>query len=110
MKAEHRHQLQTNLLADRMGRLYQSVKSTPRNTSTMVWVFMLLALATLALWQYWGHATQTESSAQWIDVNLATHDPRVGLGRLKGIANEYKGSMAGRAANFQTARFRLHSG
>ena len=46
MKAEKRHQLQRNALADRMGRLFETMKSSPRSSSTLVWAFIIVTLAT----------------------------------------------------------------
>jgi hypothetical protein len=110
MKAEHRHQLHKNLLADRMGRLVESMKSTPKTTSALVWTLVLLSLGTLAVWQYWGHATQVDSSARWTDVDAATHDPRGGTEKLQYISKNYPGTLAARTAEFQTARLLLQEG
>lgn len=110
MKAEHRHQLHTNLLADRMSRILQSVKSTPRTTSTMIWVFVLVALGLLASWQYWSRAAQVDSSAAWTQVDIATHELPFSPERLLSLGNEEKGTLAGRTATFQAARKYLSLG
>jgi hypothetical protein len=110
MKAEHRHQLQTNALADRMGRLLQGMKSAPKSTSTLVWVFALLVLATFAVWQYAVSSTGRERSALWTSVDEATRNPTAGSEALRNISNENPGSIAGRAARFQLARWNLQQG
>jgi tetratricopeptide (TPR) repeat protein len=107
MKAQHRHDLQTNILADRVGRLLQGMKSTPKSTSMLVWVLVLLSFGTFAVWQYWGHATETQHSAIWTEVDEATHDPRASLSKLQSIGTEHPGSIAGRTATFELARYSM---
>jgi hypothetical protein len=110
MKAEHRHQLQTNALADRMGRLFQGMKSAPKSTSTLVWVFLFLVLATFAVWQYTASATMKDRSELWTRVDDATHSPTAGAGELQRIADNNPGTIPGRAAQFQLARSSLQQG
>ncbi len=51
MKAEHRKELQTNYLADRMGRLMQGMKAGPQNTGSMViWGEAATPVSTTAGW------------------------------------------------------------
>jgi tetratricopeptide (TPR) repeat protein len=111
MKAEHRHQLQTNELADRMGRFLQGMKSAPKTTSTLLWVFVLLALAVIAVWQYAANATVKDRSALWTSVDDATHNPTTaGLDGLEVIESKNPGTLAGRAAGFELARWKLQQG
>jgi hypothetical protein len=107
MKAQQRHQLHTNLLADRLGRLLKDMKSTQRTTSNLVWFLVLVALASFVAWQYGAHASQTQTSALWTDVDEATHDPLQGPRELANIGDSYPGSFAGRTARFQLARLDL---
>ena len=102
MKAEHRHQLQTNALADRMGRLLKGVREAPKSTSTLIWVFVLLALGTFAVWQYAARATVSERSALWTRVDEATHDP-AGPVKLEAFETGNPGTLPARAAGFQRA-------
>jgi hypothetical protein len=110
MKAEHRHQLHTNALADRMGRLLQGMKSAPKSTSTLVWVFTLLVLGTFALWQYTANATMRERSDLWTKVDNATHSPTAGSGELQTIAKDNPGTIPARTAQFELARWKLQQG
>jgi hypothetical protein len=110
MKAEHRHQLHTNILADRVGRLFQGMKSAPKSTSALVWVLVLLSFGTLAIWRYWSHASEANSSALWTEVDVATHDPRAGLRDLQNIGNQNPGTIPGRTADFELARLSLQNG
>jgi hypothetical protein len=104
MKAQQRHQLHTNVLADRVGRFLNEMKSTRKTTSTVVWSLVLVALASLGVWQYAAHATQTQSSALWSELDEATHDPLSGQRELATLADSNPGSFAGRTARFQMAR------
>ena len=44
MKAEHRKELQTNALADRMGRFFQRMKARPRKKSVFLWFVVILVV------------------------------------------------------------------
>ncbi len=116
MKAEHRKELHTNLLADRVGRLYQNMRSAPNSTSILVWVFLLLAVGTLAVWQYISGSTQSSRSALWGEVNTTLRDPellQIREGRievLKRIGDDHPGTIAGRTAHFEAARLLFESG
>ncbi len=109
MKAEHRHQLQTNALADRMGRLLKGVREAPKSTSTLIWVFVLLALGTFAVWQYAARATVSERSDLWTRVDEATHDP-AGPVKLQAIETLNPGTLPARSARFLRARWNLQHG
>src|SRR5260370_28391639 len=109
MKAEHRHQVQTNALADRMGRLLKGVREAPKSTSTLIWVFVLLALGTFAVWQYAARATVSERSDLWTRVDEATHDP-AGPVKLQAIETLNPGTLPARAARFLRARWNLQQG
>ncbi len=109
MKAEHRHQLQTNALADRMGRLLKGVREAPKSTSTLIWVFVLLAFGTFAVWQYAARATVSERSDLWTRVDEATHDP-AGPVKLQAIETLNPGTLPARAARFLRARWNLQQG
>jgi hypothetical protein len=51
MKAEHRKELETNALADRVGRAVQGMKQMPRKR-TFVWVLAIGLVAVVAYWFY----------------------------------------------------------
>jgi hypothetical protein len=110
MKAEHRHQLHTNALADRMGRLLQGMRSAPKSTSTLIWVFILLALATFAVWQYALNATAKERSALWTGVDQATHSSAASPSGLQTIERDNPGTIPARTAGFAQARWTLQQG
>jgi hypothetical protein len=119
MKAEHRKELQTNLLADRMGRLVQGVRSGPRSTSVGVWVIAVLALATLAGW-YFADSTRGTQGSAWVrlggitgsveDQNLGTAADLTDERALNEVIQNYPGTLPARAARYQRARMLLNRG
>ena len=111
MKAEHRRDLHTNLLADRMGRLVQGMRSSPKTTSVLVWAFIVLAVGTYVFWQYAASATQTERSALWEQLDEASHNPATGGPKaLADLAHEHRGSIPARTAEFERARLSFQQG
>ena len=55
MKAEHRKELETNLLADRLGRIVQGVKGGPRNISRFNFILILMAALVVGLGGFIGY-------------------------------------------------------
>jgi hypothetical protein len=119
MKAEHRKELQTNLLADSMGKLVQKVKSPASTRSVVLWVIAALVVAVVGVWLYSvNHATDSSGNL-WvkIDGEMYTNGDRIDESRqadvvkdFQEIAKEQKHGMAGRVARFQEARFLLPIG
>jgi hypothetical protein len=115
MKAEHRKELQTNYLADRMGRLVQGVRAGPRSSSPIPWVIGLLAVGTVLAW-YWASAGRGKQSSAWIRLEAgpslaearSRNDSRELLtDRLSRIIRDNGGTIAARTARFQQARLML---
>ena len=63
MKAEHRKELQTNALADRLGRLLQGVQSKPSSGVVLFGGLIVLAVAILLGWRYYYTARARSRSA-----------------------------------------------
>lgn len=111
MKAEHRKELHTNLLADRMGRFLQGMKSGPKTKSMLGWVFAILAVGIFAVWQLVSSATSAQRSSLWVQIDSALYDPPETMAdSLEAIAQANKGTLPARAARFQTARLLLQQG
>jgi hypothetical protein len=107
MKAEHRKELQTNFLADRMGRLLQGVRSGPQSkSSAAIWVLAILTLGTLLLWYVVG--ARSNHSPLW--VKFEEDSLRGDTAGLSQLARENPGTLPARAAWFQTARLLLEGG
>ena len=65
MKAEHRKELQTNVLADRLGKAIQGIKEGPsRGTMLFVGVVALAGLLIFVWWYFWS-TSQAAESARW---------------------------------------------
>jgi hypothetical protein len=110
MKAAHRKELHTNALADRMGRLVESVKAGPTPTSIIVWIFVAVAVGTFAVWRYYSNTAPVTDSARWVELRQATHDPGGMPADLESISKHDKGTMQARIARFQLARLFVREG
>lgn len=108
MKAEHRKELETNVLASRLADFVRSVRQGPRRTSIVVWVFVFLALAAGGAWYYYGSVTAQHEAILWVNVDTATAE--ADLKKLQELAEDNPGTIPGRTARFQRARIQLHQG
>lgn len=104
MKAEHRKELETNLLADRMGRIVHNVRSGQRSTATIAWVIGVLAVVVVVIWLFARNSGGSHSAA-W-----AALDENTNPDALRKIAADNPGTMVARAARFQRARVLLQAG
>jgi tetratricopeptide (TPR) repeat protein len=111
MKAEYRHQLQTNALADRMGRLVQGMKSGPPASRAALWVLGGLAIGVIVLW-YVVSGLSANRSQVWVDFDSASVTDSVprALASLQQIAAQNPGTIPARTAEFQRARILLGDG
>jgi len=104
MKAEHRKELQTNALADRMGRMVQRVKTGPSRRSVL-WIVLavLVVVIYVGLTIYWNGKRATMSGL-WAEVG----DGHLTMRAKEGIAlspwiAEYQGTNPALAARYQIA-------
>jgi tetratricopeptide (TPR) repeat protein len=107
MKAEHRKELQTNVLADNLGKALQGIKEGPsRGTLIFVGVVALAGLLIFIWWYFWS-ASQATDSARW-----TAWDGLTTTAALDGFAQnkDNQGTTQGRVARFQIARVSLLSG
>jgi hypothetical protein len=103
MKAEHRRELNTNALADRMGRLVQGMKEPTQGRSAVLWVIGAVALLTLGGWYLFSGAAGW--SGYWL-----RFDGETNVEKLQTLVSESQGTMPARAARFQKARIELRNG
>jgi len=105
MKGEHRKELQTNILADRMGRLVQGMKLGHKPTSLVLWVIAGLALATLIFYWYYSTTVRSGRSELWVKVadDINRNDASA-LDSLDKIADDNPGTMPALVARLQRAR------
>lgn len=97
MKAEHRHELKTNVLADSMGRLVQNFRGGPRRNSTIIWLLGILAVATAGAWYL------STGNAGWSGLWMKL-DSESRVQELDDIIKAGPGTLPARTARFQKAR------
>jgi hypothetical protein len=102
MKAKHRHELETNALADRMGKLIQDVKENPKAATRFAWIVGGVIIAIVLAWYF---VSGSSTSDQWVKL-VGNDDPA----SLAQIATTSPTTMAGRAALLQRARILLPKG
>ncbi len=100
MKAEHRKELHTNVLADRLGKFYEGLKTGPQSTSNAVWVVVGLLVLVAAAWWYFHRS----APLPWTELQNASEQ------KLADLAKDHRGTPLARAARFQEARQFLESG
>ena len=110
MKAEHRHRLETNALADRVGRVVQTVKSAPATQSLALWLGVLAIVIVIISWQLFRSASYTETSTLWRTLDGATENVGEVMHTLENLQDEHAGTTAGTSAGFLLARIKLQDG
>jgi tetratricopeptide (TPR) repeat protein len=108
MKAEHRKELHTNVLADRLGKLLQGFREgfgRPSNTALLVWGGIFVAIVLLIGWKVYSNARTRSKSAEWRQLDEASN-----FGDLEKIAGENPGSSPARIVRYQMARVHLRRG
>jgi hypothetical protein len=103
MKAQHRHELHTNALAERMGRLVHGIKQNPRSNTWIAWIIGIVGVVVALAWYFSSGAAGW--SALWVKLDGET-DPR----ELQTIAQAGPGTLPARTARFQQARLGLQQG
>lgn len=98
MKAEHRKELETNALANWMGRVVESSKGSSKNTYILTAVIAVLLIGVAVGW-YLINSSTKKASERW-----RKFDSVATLAELEQFAKDNKGTMAARAARFEEAR------
>lgn len=102
MKAEHRKELQTNLLADRMGRVLQNVKTRPNRQVVFYVVLALVVVVVLLGVYFWRWSATNRNSIGWVAFESATNEKV-----MREIAEEYSSTPQGQSARMQIAWLHL---
>lgn len=103
MKAEHRKELQTNELADWMGRNLDNLKTNKRSWTTGAAIVLLVGGAIAA--SVYFLRGPSGSAALWGKLNIATDTKE-----LEKLAQEHPNTRVGRAALFEVARIQYQEG
>ncbi len=102
MKAEHRKELQTNILADRMGRMLDTVKTRPSRRGVLLVLLILVVIVGggIAYVVYQGGIN--DNRQRWVEF-----DKTVDFKTLQDVAKDYEKTNQGKAARAQIAWVRL---
>jgi hypothetical protein len=107
MKAEHRKELQTNVLADTLGRALQGMKQRPSRNTVLVATLVLLAVVLFVVWRYFSTSAAESDSDHWVQLDsLATPEQLEKFTENKDLQD----SAQGRLASFKLARLKLNQG
>jgi tetratricopeptide (TPR) repeat protein len=119
MKAEHRHELKTNVLADTLGRAVQGLKAGPSRHTLLIGVVAVVVIV-IGVTAYFIWKGQKENrSALWekfdgaggtLDKAANPDDLQAALGKLKELAEQNPHTLPGAAAQFDRARVLLRRG
>jgi tetratricopeptide (TPR) repeat protein len=119
MKAEHRHELKTNALADTMGRALQALKTGPSRHSLLILIVVVVAAALIGTGYFiWKQHRETQSDL-WAQVDDAERrldhatdakDVEDALKNMKDIADKNAGTPQARALQADRARALFHRG
>jgi hypothetical protein len=108
MKAEHRKELQTNVLADHLGRMMTSLKSGSRSTALIFWISAAVLIALVVVIVVMKNRSERSRSALWTQLDVATSTGN--LSDLEQVAEKNPGTVQARTAQFQRARLLLEQG
>jgi hypothetical protein len=107
MKAEHRHHLKANVVAESLSRAYESIKHGPSRLGWILFGLAAVIVLVIVLWRYFARSSEESASTLWTRWDgLSTPS------QVKQFAdNKDNASKApGRVARFQQARIDLHAG
>jgi len=110
MKAEHRKELHSNVLAHHLNTWIKAVKSKSSPTSITFWVFGALILVLIGAWFYYQSYKAKAASALWTRLDVATSTGNVRALQEIADANASRGTVQARTARFQIARLKLQRG
>lgn len=101
MKAEHRKELQTNVLADRVGKMVETMKHRPKGRGALYVVLAIVAVVGLLFVSQWRKASARANSERWFQLEDGARN------YINTLIKDYPGTNPGRAARFQFAWYAL---
>ena len=107
MKAEHRKELQTNVLADKLGRVLQNMRAGPSRGTVVLLTVAVLAVVLGLVWYYFWKSKEESTSRLWLRWDGITTEQE-----LQSFADDkdIQGTPQARLARFQLARRKLVEG
>jgi len=121
MKAEERKQLETNVLADRLGKIVQALKQGPNRTMWIVGGVVVAAVVLYFVWNYFAKSSEEKSSTAWVQLmrllsgeSLTPSDEK-GItpsiqAELEKFAKDHEGTSQARIARFDLSNLALAEG
>jgi hypothetical protein len=108
MKAEHRKELETNVLADKMGRMVQRIKTKPQRRSVLYFLLGLVVLVVVVLAYRLYVGSRLETTSGWIMVDKGDKEYLYNLAGMKETEDKIQRfkidySNPSKAASFQVA-------
>lgn len=119
MKAEHRKELETNLLADKLGRMMTNTHVGRPNRRAVIWTVIVLVAVAVAFVAWRLHiGAQQENMVSWMMLENGRPEALQSLAGIRQAEQEGRTTLrltqsetdpsnAGKAARFQLARFFL---
>jgi tetratricopeptide (TPR) repeat protein len=112
MKAEHRKELQTNALADRIGRFFKGLRSTASSNGIAILVVVLVVVILFGVYRYFSWSASRARSEVWVKLDRATTEELAGktdqsMEQLEKVVKNNPGSKAALMARFQIAQINL---
>jgi len=105
MKAEHRKELQTNLLADRMGRMIQGVKGRPSRRGVLIFLLVLVIAVGILIVSLIYMGGVNANAQRWVEF-----EKMASIKTLQEVVEEYPNTQQGKAARMQYAWLVLWNG
>jgi len=105
MKAQHRKELQTNVLADQMGHLLEAAKAGPSHSTMVVGGIILLVIVLYAGWKFYSQHALTKQSELWLKLDEAAN-----VDSLQTLETQHPGTLPGRVAKLEQARINYRDG
>lgn len=107
MKAEHRKELMTNTLANRLGSAIQGMREGPSRGTMLFLVAAGLILLLVLVWRYFSASAEESASARWLEWDKLTSPKELEKFAENKDAQEH---MPGRLARLAEARRALYEG
>jgi hypothetical protein len=105
MKAEHRKELERNVLRERMGHVAETLKQKPTSGAYVVVGVILLVVALFWAWKYYSISSARNTSERWTRLDEIRN-----VADLPPFVEKNAGTAAARTARFEEARYRLQHG
>jgi hypothetical protein len=105
MKAEHRKELRTNVLYERLTHLWQDLKAGPNTTTIVICLVILLIAGAVIAWRLVRNSQVASQSAAWVKVYNADN-----IEQFQEVAKENASRPPALAARFEGARAQLRHG